>query len=285
MAFFEQLGFEEEFMCAANSENYDYKHKNCKAIHLLGLGSVPLKFINSALNNYEVSRRCTFTYKDTMKRLLPHDFTCMDVFEQTHPLRVELAYARDDNLLFGERIYRTDAALWLYTGLADIVLEASRLCYARHGLRFVLHDGLRTADAQRAMLHTQRVKDNPHWLTPPCLLSSEGSGGHPRGMAIDISAEDAQGRFIDMGCPFDFLADNPTAAHNPAHRHYAHTSDIVANREKLDTAMMDAAQNLNTPLIPLTEEWWDFRLPASFSSQFAPLYDADLPPAMRMLEA
>lgn len=215
-----------------------------------------------------------------MKKIKPSELVLMhDNF-----YRVELAYARDDNILFGERIYRKDACLWLHTDLASIVKQAARLCLDHHGMRFVLYDGLRTTDAQAAMMETQRVKDNPHWLQEPRLLSPPGGGGHPRAMAIDIGLETLDRNLLDMGCPFDYLAENSHKDFNPAHREYKHSQEILDNRKILDECMSKAACDLNLPLLPLPEEWWDFRMPPAVYNQYEPLSDDDLPVEMKLLD-
>lgn len=200
-----------------------------------------------------------------------------------HPFRVELAYARSDNLLFGEQIYRSDAKLWLHKDLAQIVCEAARSCYETHDLRFVLYDGLRTVEAQETMMNTRRAQENPHWMEPPRLLSTPGGGGHPRAMAIDIGLEDENGKLLDMGCAFDFLAENANSTHNPAHRKYNHSKEIKHNRAILDSAMIEAAESLEIELFPLPEEWWDFRLLPSFYREYVPLSENDLPEAIKIM--
>ncbi len=217
------------------------------------------------------------------KKIDPEDLVYMNDKASRYHFRVDLAYARNDNLLFGEQIYREDAKLWLYKDLAEIVCEAARGCYETHGLRFVLYDGLRTVDAQEAMMHTRRAIENPHWMESPALLSTPGSGGHPRAMAIDISTEDENGVLVNMGCSFDFLAENAAPNHNPAHREYNHPPLIKQNRKILDNAMIGASKTLGIPLTPLAEEWWDFRLPPSFYRADKPLSDSDLPEEMKMM--
>jgi len=125
---------------------------------------------------------------------------------------VDLTYAKEDNLLFGERIYDENAQLWLH-----------------------------------------------------------------RELAVDIGVVTPDGQVIDMGCPFDYLANNPNVEHNPAHRDYPHTPEVTANRKILDDCMINAAQELGTPLNLLTEEWWDFRLPREYYNQFAPISKTILP--------
>jgi D-alanyl-D-alanine dipeptidase len=207
----------------------------------------------------------------------------MNDMEDICHFRVKQAYARDDNLLFGERIYRENAKFWLYKALAKIVCKAARTCYETHGLQFVLYDGLRTVEAQEAMMNTRLAKENPHWMIEPRLLSTPGGGGHPRGMAIDIGLEDDNGELLDMGCPFDFLAEASDPEHNPAHREYQHSDEVRRNREILDNAMIGASESLGIPLTPLAQEWWDFRLPLSFYGKYTPLSESDLPEDMKMM--
>lgn len=217
-----------------------------------------------------------------MKHISPQSLVNMNKDARAGALRVDLAYARADNLLFGARIYRRDARLWLYKDLAEIVVSAAKTLSAQ-GFRLILHDGLRTVEAQQKMLETQRVRDNPHWLREPRLLSPPGAGGHPRGMAVDVSLETLDGKLLDMGTPFDFLAADPAPERNAAHREHPHLSEEARkNRARLTEAMVNAAQELHVPLLPLPQEWWDFRLPKEVYEAYAPLSDADLPPEMRM---
>jgi D-alanyl-D-alanine dipeptidase len=220
----------------------------------------------------------------TFKNISHSDLIAMDDFAAQGLLKIDLAYAKAGNLLFGEAIYRPDARLWLHKDLANIVVLAAQKCRIAHGFIFVLHDGLRTVEAQEKMLKTQRVRNNPQWLVEPRLLSPPGQGGHPRAMAIDISLEDSAGKTVDMGTAFDFLAADPSPANNPAHREYVDLKpEIAASRAILTNAMLEAAADLNLALLPLPQEWWDFRFPADIYNAFAPLRDADLPPEMRMV--
>ncbi|MCC7305092.1 MAG: D-Ala-D-Ala dipeptidase [Alphaproteobacteria bacterium] len=217
-----------------------------------------------------------------MKTIDPASLVDMNACAAEYPFKVDLAYAKPGNLLFGEAIYRPDARLWLYKDLADIVCRAAQTCFKESGCLFVLYDGLRTVEAQALMLKTKRVRENPQWLEEPRLLSPPGAGGHPRAMAIDIGLE-KEGRLVDMGTPFDFLAADPSPAANPAHRaHPGLSEEIIKNRAILTGAMMKAAEEMNTALLPLPQEWWDFRLPPTIYDTYAPLSDADLPPEMRM---
>ena len=207
----------------------------------------------------------------------------MDSLAEKEGLRIDLAYAQKDNLLFGQPIYRPNARLFLHKSLAKIVETAAQICHAQHNLRMVLYDGLRTTEAQTLMLETDQVKQNPHWLEEPRLLSPPGAGAHPRAMAIDLSLETENGKLLDMGTPFDFLAEDPSPEKNPAHRnHPHHTPKIMKNRKILDDVMTQAADEHHIPLLLLPQEWWDFRLPPEIYEAYAPLSDKNLPTDMRM---
>ncbi|MCB1680305.1 MAG: D-alanyl-D-alanine carboxypeptidase family protein [Rhodospirillales bacterium] len=213
------------------------------------------------------------------------DLVCMDLLADQVPLRVDLAYARDDNTLFGERIYRTDAKLYLHLHLADVVEQAAILAREHHGLTLVLYDGLRTVEAQQRMLETQKVKDHPHWVDAvPRLLSRPGEGGHPRGMAVDVSLLDPDGRALDMGTVFDFLAEKPDAPYNPAHREHPQSEAVKQNRKILNSVMLEGARLAGQRLLPLPQEWWDYRLPGDIIRRYLPLSERDLPPEMCLLQ-
>lgn len=219
-----------------------------------------------------------------MIKIPPQDLVCMNEYESTHPLKIDLAYAQSDNLLFGEAIYKADACLYVHKILALVLLSAAEQVFETHGYTLIIHDGLRTTDAQARMLETGRVKDNPQWLQEPRLLSPPGAGGHPRGMAVDVSVADSNGTLLDMGTPFDFLAKDPSAEKNPAHREYKDLSEGVrTHRNILDMAMKDAADAHGVKLLPLPQEWWDFRLYPQEYEQYAPLSDDDLPEEMRLV--
>ncbi len=218
----------------------------------------------------------------TQLKISPNDLICMNDHDNTNHFRVNLAYARDDNLLFNERIYRTGAKLYLHQTLAQITLRAASQCFENTGLNFILYDGLRTVNAQEDMMKTKRALENPHWLEEPRLLSKPGGGGHPRAMAVDIGLEDAKGRLINMGCPFDFLSDSPYADKNPAHREFKHDKNILNNRKIINDHMLESAKYYEQDLLLLPEEWWDFRLTPELFGKYAPLWDTDLPAYMRL---
>lgn len=216
--------------------------------------------------------------------ITPDDLVALDDYASAHPLRIDLVYAQPqhpDNM-FKCAIYRPDAKMWCHRSFAPIILRAAEICWQEHKYIFELKDCLRTTEAQALMAETPIVKANPQWLEEPGrLLSPPGKGGHPRGMAVDIILLRDDGAKIDMGTPFDYLTTD--RANNPAARDYTKFSEeVLENRHILESAMMQAASELALALLPLPQEWWDFRFPAAHSSQYMPVSDAALPPAYRM---
>ena len=220
------------------------------------------------------------------KIISPHDLVPMDLFADGQSLAIDLIYQKNEAPNIFGVVYRKDAKLWLHKDLARIVVLAAQMIHEKTGLRCILYDGLRTVEAQALMGQSPIVQKNPHWLEEPGrLLSPPGAGAHPRGMAIDMSLQTADGYNVDMGTTFDFLAENASAESNPAHRDHPYISaEARKNRIILTEAMIGAAAQLEIPLAPLPQEWWDFRLPADVYNQYAPLSDAELPPQMRLAE-
>lgn len=219
-----------------------------------------------------------------LKIIDAQDLIAMDSVADTTPLRIDVVYAQAQHPenIFGRALYRPDAKLWLHRDFAEVVILAAKTCHAQTGLYFVLKDGLRTVEAQALMQETDIVKANPHWTQEPNrLLSPPGKGGHPRGMAVDIVLEDANGVLVDMGTRFDHLTTDPAV--NPARRGFPGLSaEVNKNRQMLEDFMMAAAAQLNKPMLPLPAEWWDFRFPGSYSETYAPISDHTLPAHMQM---
>jgi zinc D-Ala-D-Ala dipeptidase len=225
-----------------------------------------------------------------MPSISPADLVALDDFTATHPIKIDLVYARPthpDNM-FKCAIYRKDAKMWAHRELAPIILRAAEICNKKTGWVFEIKDCLRPVEAQARMLETDIVKANPRWLEEPGrLLSPPGKGGHPRGMAVDIILIDKNGDELDMGTPFDFLTKDP--AHNPAARHCVSFGEdevrnrqVLLHRRTLEEAMMEAAKEAGRELLPLPQEWWDFRFSKTYSETFDPIRDADMPEHMRM---
>lgn len=221
----------------------------------------------------------------TQKQIDPADLIAMDIYEKTGQIRIDLAYADADHPenVFKTALYKKGARLWLHKEFAAVVVLAAKMIHEKYDGVLVLKDGLRPVEAQEAMQETDIVKANPHWTAegPDRLLAMPGAGGHPRGMAVDVTVADKDGKEWDMGTPFDYLTTDPKD--NPARRSYTGFPDeVLENRKRLQDAFMDAARQLGVEVLPLPSEWWDFRFPAKYAEKFAPVSDKNLPPDMQM---
>ena len=221
---------------------------------------------------------------EALKKIFPGDLVDLAGFENRHPVRVDLVYTQPqhpDNI-FKCAIYRPAAKMWAHRELAPIVLRAADICFEKHKYIFELKDCLRTMEAQDLMTKTDIVKANPHWLEEPNrLLSPPGKGGHPRGMAIDIILLTENGEQVDMGTPFDYLTTD--RSNNPAARnHTGFSATVLNNRKILEDAMVQAATENGREILPLPQEWWDFRFMPVYANTFEPVSDAALPPDMRV---
>lgn len=221
-----------------------------------------------------------------MKKILPVDIVAYEPFCGLFPVMTDPVYANAEHPEnhFGQ-IYHPKAQIWGHRDLVRIVLLTSKRLYDAHGWTLIVKDCLRTTEAQALMIETPIVKANPHWIEEPRFLSGPGMGGHPRGMAVDLDAMDDKGKPVDFGTPFDHFSASSDKDHNPAHREYPKSSAaVMASREYLEKAMVQAAKEFGLPMLPLPQEWWDFRFPGTYSNEFAPLSDKDLEPYQRMCE-
>lgn len=214
-----------------------------------------------------------------MKPTSPSALIPMDMFCESEPLTIDLAYANaaHPENIFG-KIYHDAARLWCHQDLARITILTARSLYTDFGYTLELKDSLRTVDAQQAMQESDIVKANPHWCTegPARLLAPPGHGAHPHGMAIDVCVLDQDGKQIDMGTAFDHMEPDAARAYT------GFENSILQNRKNLEDAFTSSAKKLNLPLLPLPSEWWDFRFPPEIYNQYTPLKDSDLPKQMQM---
>ena len=220
-----------------------------------------------------------------MKKISPTDIVAFEPFCGIFPILTDLVYAQaaHPENHFGQ-IYHKDAILQGHRDLVKIVLLASYRLYRTHGWTLIVKDCLRTIEAQALMVETEIVKANPHWLVEPRFLSSPGQGGHPRGMAVDLDALDRQGKPVDFGTAFDHFSSATDKERNPAHREHPYLIDLAKNnRQILTDAMMKAATDFNLPMLPLPQEWWDFRFPSTYTNEYEAIRDADLLPHQKMI--
>ncbi len=215
-----------------------------------------------------------------MRYVNARDLVLMAEFEKQFPIEIDLVYSQPDhaNNHFGS-VYSKKAKLWCHKDIAKITLLAAKKLEEHCGWKLRIFDCLRTIEAQEIMAN--KGFDSS-------LVSLPGSGAHPRAMAIDVQPVDRCRNLVDMGTPFDHFANDLTD--NPAARNYtkfiscAEAFEYRSKRSTLETAFRWAATKLNLKMLPLPQEWWDFRLDESIWTQFAPINENSLPDYMRLIE-
>ncbi len=215
-----------------------------------------------------------------LKNVSPSDLVPFDIFLDKEPIKLDLVYADQNHPsnIFNESIYHSTARTWGHKDMAAIAILTARTLNKQAGYTLEIKDCLRTINSQKAMQETQIVKLHPEWSDggQNHYLALPGQGGHPRAMAIDVCVLDQEDKEVDMGTPFDHMGKESA-------RNYKDLSpEILQNRQILENAFLKSAKTLSFPFIPLPSEWWDFRFPASYNTQYHPLSDSDLPPQMQM---
>ncbi|HYE01370.1 MAG TPA: D-alanyl-D-alanine dipeptidase [Alphaproteobacteria bacterium] len=151
---------------------------------------------------------------------------------------LDLRYATADNLT-GRPIYRRAGCL-LRPEAAAALRRAVELA-AGLGLRLRVFDAFRPAEAQWKLWE---IVPDPRFIADPRQGSSHG-----RGVAVDLTLEDAEGRPLDMGTGFDEMTE----------RSFHGRTDIPAAAQRhraLLLGVMTAAGWQHEPT-----EWWHYGLP------------------------
>jgi D-alanyl-D-alanine dipeptidase len=150
---------------------------------------------------------------------------------------LDLAYATANNFT-GAPVYAR-AACFLRPEAARCLRRAVELARP-HGLTFKLFDAFRPSEAQWKLW---RHSPDPEFLADP----RRGSP-HSRGVAVDVTLIDGEGRELGMGTPFD--AFTPRSHHGCTDL----PASMQANRMLLLGLMTAAGWDF------YTNEWWHYQL-------------------------
>ena len=170
-------------------------------------------------------------------------------------VELSLAYATADNIT-GQPVYgRADC--YLLEPAAEALRRAIEQAAAL-GLRLRIFDALRPTEAQWKLWN---FRPDPEFLADP----RRGSP-HSRGVAVDLTLVDGEGRDLDMGTGFD--AFTPLSHHgNPA---------IAPAAQRNRLLLMGLMTNAGWDFY--RNEWWHYQL---FDARRYRLWnDADLPRPM-----
>ena len=175
--------------------------------------------------------------------------------------------------------YFTHNAQTLYVQNADFLIHKHLKHILDYAVKNIpdnmclrLYDGLRPVDAQKIM---RNMADKQGFHAD--LIAAAGQGGHPRGLAIDcalVGKNDGYANVsIDYGCGFDDFTFVDSLS-----GHHTDSQDLNAiplagrntkfipflakqARLRLEILMQKSALMAGTILMPLPQEWWDFRVP------------------------
>ena len=172
----------------------------------------------------------------------------MDLVEITGPefdVDFELFYAGENNFT-GKPVYRRPAC-YLHPAAADLLGQAISAAKAL-GLRFRIFDAFRPTEAQWVLWN--------HTPDPDFLADPRRGSPHSRGVAVDLTLIDGDGRAREMGTAFD--AFTPLSHHG----NFGVSTTAQRNRLVLLGLMTQAGWDF------YRNEWWHYQL---FDSRGFPL--------------
>lgn len=162
-------------------------------------------------------------------------------------VEIALAYGTANNIT-GKPVYQCPRC-YLHPDAAEKLARAVALAQPL-GLRLKIFDAYRPTEAQWTLWN---AKPDPDFLADP----RRGSP-HSRGVAVDLTLLDDQGRELDMGTPFD--------AFTPLSHHGRTDVPLPAQRHRLLLLGLMTAAGWDF----YRNEWWHYQL---FDSRRYPLID------------
>ncbi len=182
----------------------------------------------------------------------------MDLVEITSAgtdVDIDLAYATKRNFT-GAAVYRT--ATCLLHRDAGAALDRAVTLAGMLGLRFRIFDALRPSEAQWALWD--------HSPDPEFLADPRRGSPHSRGVAVDLTLIDGDGRALAMGTEFD--AFSPLSHHG--------NLDVAAEAQRNRALLLGIMTSAGWDFY--RNEWWHYQLFQSRSYKL--LSDRDLPAPM-----
>jgi len=163
--------------------------------------------------------------------------TLIELTKNDFDVEIALAYATPDNFT-GKPVY-SRAAAYLHRDAASHLGRAIVLAKSA-GLRFRVFDAFRPSEAQWVLWE--------HTPDPDYLADPRKGSPHSRGVAIDLTLVNADGRALEMGTDFDDFS---------ARAHHGNTdigAKAQANRMMLLGIMTAAGWD------HYLNEWWHYQL-------------------------
>lgn len=182
--------------------------------------------------------------KEPTPKATPSDWEEID---KATGITIDIKYATNDNFT-KKKIYDCGKC-YLRPEAAAKLVEIHNVLKEKYGY------GIKVFDCFRPRPYQQRLWDimpNPSYVTPP-----EKGSMHSRGLAVDLTIVDKNGKDLDMGTPYDFFGKE-------AHQDFTgHSSDINKNRKLLKSIMEENGFG------SIRTEWWHY----SYRTKSYPLDD------------
>lgn len=182
--------------------------------------------------------------KEPTPKPIPSDWQEID---KATGIAIDIKYATKDNFT-KKKIYDCGKC-YLRPEAAAKLLEIHNVLKEKYGY------GIKVFDCFRPRPYQQRLWDimpNPSYVTPP-----EKGSMHSRGLAVDLTIVDKNGKDLDMGTPYDFFGKE-------AHQDYTgHSTEINKNRKLLKSIMEENGFG------SIRTEWWHY----SYRTKSYPLDD------------
>lgn len=161
----------------------------------------------------------------------------VELTELSHPIILDMRYATKKNFT-EDVIYESDRCLLHQDAIP--FLERAIALASQQNLTLKILDAYRPQKAQERLWE---VCPDPQYVIPP-----ERGSHHTRGVAVDVTLVDANGRELDMGTGFDVFLP---ASH---HGSIEISQGAALNRYKLLGIMMSAGWDF------YVNEWWHYQL-------------------------
>jgi D-alanyl-D-alanine dipeptidase len=181
-------------------------------------------------------------------------------------LSLDLRYASKNNIC-GRDLYQGERDAWLHgEAVAALTRGADALARKHPGWKFRIYDAARPTSVQRLLYAAVAGTPQQAYVADP----AHGSV-HNYGLAVDLGLEDAAGRELDFGTPFD--AFDPLAQPQ-LERTFFLQGKLLDTQLTLRRVLRGAMARGGFTQHPL--EWWHFELhPLDEVKGIYPLFQGD----------
>jgi D-alanyl-D-alanine dipeptidase len=164
----------------------------------------------------------------------------IEITAKKHRVLIDLVYATAGNFT-GRPIY--DSPRCLLHRDAERPLKKAVEIAALAGMKLKVFDAYRPPKAQEIFWK--------HLPDPRYVADIVQGSNHSRGVAVDLTLVDEQGRELDMGTAFDTMAE-------PSHHFHSKLPPTVQKNRLLLLGIMSQAGFKR-----IDSEWWHYELPSS----------------------